>query len=183
MSMPDPTQHPFKQTPLIKLYQTIGLNDLPIDDDLKRLIQDRIRNELWDLAAGSCQLALRKPGAPVELFFFLGKNRFRMWQLEQAHAAFHSATDRAPGYAEAYSWLGITCFHLGDLDEAEQHLQVAISLDPSDSLTWKSLGLSLSKRGKRPACIAALEQAVKLSPHNQSLKRLLNHVRLGGEWK
>jgi Flp pilus assembly protein TadD len=71
---------------------------------------------------------------------------------------------RDPGLA---SLLGLLCFDLERLDDAEEHLTRAAALAPDDAEILNNLGFVLLVRERPEQAIPWLRQAVALEPHQQ----------------
>ncbi|MBM3152748.1 MAG: tetratricopeptide repeat protein [Chloroflexi bacterium] len=84
------------------------------------------------------------------------------WDL--ASLAFHRATRAAPGYAEAWAWLGEASQQQG-LDGLH-YLEQAIELDPSSAMSLVMYGLYWQRQGATGAALDAFRQAVRLEPGN-----------------
>lgn len=59
--------------------------------------------------------------------------------------------------------LGSEYLKAGDFDQAAQHLQKAVALDPRYSAAWKLLGKTLAAAGRAPDAIAAYENGIRVA--------------------
>ncbi len=83
------------------------------------------------------------------------------------------AVTKEPGDALAHSQLGMTCFHLGKLDLAEEHLREAIRLDPGHFSNPQLVLAEVCLREHRPGDAAdALEDFVTRHPDSPLRERV-----------
>lgn len=83
---------------------------------------------------------------------------------ERAARAFHDVLLDDPQNSRAWSYLGISCAHLGRAVEAEAALSKAIALSPQNAEAWFHLGVARSLREEWPEAVSAYRHAVALLP-------------------
>ena len=84
-------------------------------------------------------------------------------ELLPAMATYMEAIKTSPGFADAWSNLGILMVRLGDLPRARQVLERAITLAPRSPLFVNNLGVALEAEGDNSAAEAAFRQAIALA--------------------
>jgi tetratricopeptide (TPR) repeat protein len=102
--------------------------------------------------------------------------RAEAWSLARRTLA--QALAAEPAYAEAMAYLGHVLDYLGDPAEAERHLQRAVQLAPTTTLTRYLLGLYYQRHGRAREAAFQYRQALKLDPHNAALYAELGHAWL-----
>jgi Flp pilus assembly protein TadD len=85
---------------------------------------------------------------------------------ERAIRAFREVLLDDPQNPRAWSYLGISCAHLGRAVEAEDALSKAIALAPQNAEAWFHLGVARSLRGEWPEAASAYRHAVALLPED-----------------
>jgi len=101
--------------------------------------------------------------------------RAEAWSLARRTLA--QAVAGEPAYAEAMAYLGHVLDYLGDPAEAERHLQRAVQLAPTTTLTRYLLGLYYQRHGRAREAAFQYRQALKLDPRNAAL-----YAELGNAW-
>jgi len=81
--------------------------------------------------------------------------------LNEAIAAFRSAIEVDPNFAEAHNNLGNALRELGRLAEAEEHLRQALTLKADYAEAHNNLGVVLVKARRLPEALAAYERALR----------------------
>ncbi len=100
---------------------------------------------------------------------------------EPALALLQRATDSAPGFAKAWSELGLTALHAGHHQQAQSALVRAVQLQPGSALAWRALGNASRATGDLDAAEAAFRRAMALEPGDRSASINLGAVlRLAG---
>lgn len=90
------------------------------------------------------------------------------WNWHEAKKNFLHSIELNPEYAEVhyrYSWNYLACVE-GRFDEAEQHGESAIKLEPLSSICYANYSLSLSFAGKFNEAIAACKSGIELDPNS-----------------
>ncbi|RAP76351.1 tetratricopeptide repeat protein [Paenibacillus montanisoli] len=86
-----------------------------------------------------------------------GQGYFKLFMFKEAFKHFQDAVSRAPDDNRARLFLGMTCMHLQEWNEAQRHFQLLVEV--TEHPKWKALGLNAL------GCIQAvrmnLEQAAK----------------------
>jgi tetratricopeptide (TPR) repeat protein len=102
-----------------------------------------------------------------------------------ARPLLEAAVLAAPGDTVAHAYLGMTLFHLQDVDGAKWHLDHAVGLDPREFLAWAKRGEYWLHLACYPQAAADLKRAMGLpAPTVASRRRvayLLQEVRQGGK--
>ena len=80
--------------------------------------------------------------------------------------ASHDILAQSPDNVEALLALGQACLSRGDLDEAEQHLQAAVTQSPNEPRILHKYGLLMFQRGKVTESVANLIHALEIDPCN-----------------
>jgi tetratricopeptide (TPR) repeat protein len=103
-------------------------------------------------------------------------------QAKKAAADLDEAVSLQPGFAEAWSDLGIARKSLLDDVGALEAFAKAVRLAPSDPVAQTRLGSELLALGRPHDALPHLEEAVRLDPENQSaLYSLQRALRLAGQ--
>ncbi|MBK8858223.1 MAG: tetratricopeptide repeat protein [Opitutaceae bacterium] len=120
------------------------------------------------LVAGAVMAALGRRVWPVLLVLALVaggltarrnadyQDEFRLWQ---------DTVTKRPTSAKAQNNLGRVHFLRGELPEARQRYELAVSLDPGSAQTRYNLGLVLDATGQPEAAIAQYAEAVRILPY------------------
>jgi protein O-mannosyl-transferase len=82
--------------------------------------------------------------------------------------------------AEAYNNLGYAYKDIGDLADAQQSLQMAVSINPEFVGAWISLGLVAQKSGDLTLAIQAYSRAMKIEPSGFGYLLLARALELSG---
>ncbi len=94
-----------------------------------------------------------------------------------ALAPLQEAIALQPTRAQLHLFLGVSRYHLGQLEEAEKALRKALSLSPSESAAYENLGHVLYKQGRSEDAIEAWETAIAKGTKTASLRRLADRVK------
>ena len=105
------------------------------------------------------------PGDPT-VYILRGKARLGLERTEMAVTAFKEALRVDAGSPEAHRGLAAAVLADGDPVEAQRHIDVAIELDPGDSLNWMLKGAIELSRGAPAGAQDAFEQALRHNPNN-----------------
>ncbi len=92
-------------------------------------------------------------------------------------AAFDSALAIAPKNADLYSYLGAFYGQNDMLQAAIPLLEKAVHLEPLSVRGWTNLGLALVKSGRRDEGRAALEESLRIQPHQDGIAALVAQLR------
>jgi tetratricopeptide (TPR) repeat protein len=87
-----------------------------------------------------------------------------------AAGEFRMATRVSPGFARAWSNLGIASAHLGDVEGAIRSCEISIARDPSLAATYNNLGSLYLSIGDSAAALAVLEHAEALEPRGAHIQ-------------
>jgi tetratricopeptide (TPR) repeat protein len=81
--------------------------------------------------------------------------------------------DRHPGYLSARVTLGRALLHLGQLDEAQQELDLVLQGAPQNLAALRALGDVYTRRGDLPQAMTLYRVALGLAPNDPELERAL----------
>ncbi|MGH9587614.1 MAG: tetratricopeptide repeat protein [Acidobacteriaceae bacterium] len=125
-----------------------------------------MRANLPELAAGQAQKALqRDPKLPLA-HFMLGEVYLNKSDVANATTEFEQERRLNPGYPATYDRLGDLYTRMGKLEEAQQALTKALSLDTSSTGPFIQMGKVLLHRGDPVTAIMYLRHAEKMDPSN-----------------
>lgn len=119
------------------------------------------------------------------VFYFIGKGRRAIGELERAYQAFHRAFELNEQREEILVNLGGICLELGKPAEAVQVAQKAASMLPDNPQTLGNLACAYLVAGKIPEAAATINAAHKLSAEApvcqqlEVLKKLIDEVVAG----
>jgi hypothetical protein len=93
------------------------------------------------------------------------------------------AVNLAPHYGQVWSNIGLICWRMGQMDEAEQAFAKAVSLSPESHSFQGNMGIYLGAVGRYDEAIFHLEEAMRLDPTNLGPRwdRCLLYLRQG-DW-
>jgi tetratricopeptide (TPR) repeat protein len=134
-------------------------------DALATLQQAADISDEYESAYQQVQTAINKgtlQESPAYRLLELGRAYGSLGEWELAQAAFRSAVQFDPGYAEAHAWLGEAQQQLGEDGSAE--LQKALALNPSSILARAMQALALQRQGDAEGALAALEEIAAREP-------------------
>ncbi|AFZ45416.1 Tetratricopeptide TPR_1 repeat-containing protein [Halothece sp. PCC 7418] len=123
----------------------------------------------------------------VETCFHSPKNE---WESAKLACSQFLKTLQASKFQEAqeflckiYSQLGDATARYGIPQQAEQHYQIALRLQPRNTDLQKRLGDSLAQQGRAQSAIAVYRLALTLKPHDSSINRQLGKLlEKQGQW-
>jgi len=107
--------------------------------------------------------------ARSQALFFEGIQHFENGRLEPARICFEQCQALTPGRPSVLGNLGITLFHLRNLDAAIRVLTQATEADPSLAEAWACLGLAHEAQGRWRPAADALEKSLALVPRRHAL--------------
>jgi tetratricopeptide (TPR) repeat protein len=93
-----------------------------------------------------------------------GWRAFRAGQAAPAARSFAVADSLCPGIRGAHTGLGFAWLRLGRPEEAGSEFRKATAADSSDGDAFYGLGIASSRLGRRAQAIAALHQALRITP-------------------
>ncbi len=94
-----------------------------------------------------------------------GLQYHRSGQLEQAERIYRQVVEAEPSNADAWSLLGAVCINRDRLDEAAEHLGVALRIHPDHHAAHDNLGVLLGKQGRYAEAVASFERALAIQPN------------------
>jgi TolB-like protein/tetratricopeptide (TPR) repeat protein len=84
--------------------------------------------------------------------------------LDDAAMKFRRAIEINPSYPVAHEWLGLLLSEQGRIDEALEHADIAVTLDPHEATMHQARGQVLYTGRRYAAAIDSLEKALELTP-------------------
>jgi TolB-like protein/Tfp pilus assembly protein PilF len=153
------------------------LNDIfAVQDEITRNVVAAIEPHLY---AEEGFLAASRPPESIDAWGLVVRamgliNRIDRRQNEQARALLEEAVRIDPGYARAHAvlgwavWWAARCYWWHDIQagyqQAAQHAEQAVALDPSEPWARMTLGLCLSDARRHERAVAELRAALDLTP-------------------
>jgi tetratricopeptide (TPR) repeat protein len=128
---------------------------------------------LEELAAEQAKKALQiTPTLPLA-HYLLGQVALFQSNIDEAVVQLEAERKLNPNYAPLYDRLGDAYFHVGKLDEAQQALTKAISLDTSTTGPFILMGEVMLRRQDPHTALLYLQHAEKMDPSNYITHTLL----------
>jgi tetratricopeptide (TPR) repeat protein len=121
---------------------------------------------LPEIAAGQARKALQLDARLPLAHFMLGEVFLAKSNVEEATREFEQERRLNPGYAPTYDRLGDLYTRIGKLEEAQESLTKAISLDTSSTGPFIQMGKVLLHRDDPVTAIMYLRHAEKMDPSN-----------------
>ncbi len=84
--------------------------------------------------------------------------------LDDAAMKFRRAIELNPSYPVAHEWLGLLLSEQGRIDEAIEHADIAVTLDPLEATMHQARGQVLYTGRRYAAAIESLKKALELTP-------------------
>ncbi|MHB2016057.1 MAG: tetratricopeptide repeat protein [Candidatus Xenobia bacterium] len=100
----------------------------------------------------------------VKAHFALGTLLDARGQSLEALKEFQVGYAREPDHPKLVVNMGIACYRLGHLDDAEKWLKQGIGMDPKSPVGYNAMGLLLEREGKLDAARQSFQQALQVSP-------------------
>lgn len=124
------------------------------------------------------QLVLEQPGNGLN-YFFLGRVRARLEQIDAAEAAYRKVLELAPQWPEGYRALA-ELYVRANRNPAEARVLArrTVELEPSGP-HYYLLAVASFKNNDRPGAIEAIKQAVALVPQEKRYRELLQQLNQG----
>jgi len=116
-----------------------------------------------------------------EQLYRLGQYYRTRLRYEEAIAAYKTALERDPSFAEAHNGLGVVYARQGRYDQAIREFQYAITIAPQSAYLYNNLGYAYLLQGSNQKATKALEQAKRLDSRNKKVLRNLRLARNNGE--
>ena len=118
------------------------------------------------------QLTSEQPKNPLN-YFFLGRLRARMDQVDAAEQAYRKVQELAPNWSEGYRAMAEVNLRADrKLAESRKLAQKAVDLDPSGP-NYYLLGFACAKDNDKPGAIEAIKKAVAADPGEKKYRDLL----------
>jgi serine/threonine-protein kinase len=123
--------------------------------------------EVWTKAASSAASAVMLDGQSAEAHTSLAHVRATQdWDWVGAERAFQRAIQLNPRYPTAHHWYAMSCLvPMGRLDDAQEHMLLAQSLDPVSSIIARDLAVIYGYRRDFEAALDQCDQTIELNPH------------------
>ncbi len=143
-------------------------------------LYSRPSREVMPLAEQAARRAIELdpmlPGAHTALGWIRGMYR---WDWKAAEESFLKALEFDPNYATAHNFYGdlLTC--IGRLDEAEQHKQTVVTLDPGSLIGRSDLALSALTSRDFSVAIKRAQAAIDMDPNFPPTHRVLGDIYIG----
>lgn len=101
--------------------------------------------------------------------------------LDDAAMKFRRAIELNPSYPVAHEWLGLLLSEQGRIDEALEHADVAVTLDPHEATMHQARGQVLYTGRRYAAAVESLTKALELTPDLPLARTVLvKALTLGG---
>ena len=100
---------------------------------------------------------------------------------EKSKISFESGLKYQPSYSTAHSWFAWTLAANGEFEQAEQHIQIARSLDPLSDIIRASSGWIMYSIGKNEQAKEHLKSAIELNPEFPRFYLWLGHTFMVNE--
>lgn len=144
----------------------------------------------WEPPAGHsdipADLRLAALAALAQLDLEAGRDEAAIAGFQKVLALMHGIDPEAGGQERrlaAHSGLGYLHFRQQLFEDAEQHLEAAIELDPERASDWHNLALTRQALGRQEGAVEAFRRAVDLDPADPALVRgLASALRDAGDW-
>lgn len=123
--------------------------------------------DVWTKAAASASAAVILDGNSAEAHASLAHVKSTQeWDFAGAERGFQRAIALDPRYPTAHHWYAVSCLApLGRLDEAFEHMLVALSLDPVSAIIARDLAVIHFYRRDFDAALDQCDQTIELNPH------------------
>jgi len=129
---------------------------------------ERLRSELARLkgeqTAGPVPAAPPVAGAPSGDFFQTGNAHFLAQRYPEAIAAYTQTIETASRDARAYKHRGLAYARLGNVQQAYEDLDKAITLDPQDAIAYNQRGIASFAAGDVQAALKDFSKTIELQP-------------------
>jgi Tfp pilus assembly protein PilF len=150
-------------------------------DDWKK--KDRARDKLirarrlaaeykMDRAASEAREALKNDPSLAEAYVYLGLDKMRDGNAEQAQAEFRKALEIDAYNAAAHCYLGYIFYERGDHEDALDEWTLATKLDPTSPHAHAGYALAQFRRGEKDLAARAFEKALTYDRRFADLKFL-----------
>ncbi len=100
----------------------------------------------------------------VEKWYNLGLKQAKLWQHEEAIAAFDKAIEIDPKFHKAWNEKGKALNNLGRNTEAIAAFEEALKIDPTFHWAWNGKGIALNNLGRNTEAIPAFDRALEIDP-------------------
>lgn len=123
--------------------------------------------EVWTKAASSAASAVMLDGNAAEAHTSLAHMKSTQdWDWAGSEREFQRAIALNPRYPTAHHWYAMSCLvPLGRLDDAQEQIETAQSLDPVSSIIARDVGLIHLYRGDLDAALDQCDHTIELNPH------------------
>jgi tetratricopeptide (TPR) repeat protein len=122
---------------------------------------------------------LKKFPKEEKLLYFLGALQDKMGEKEKSISTMNKILEINPNNAHALNFVGYALADSGkDLEKAQENIEKALALRPSDGYIEDSLGWVLFKRGQNEKAIEQLQKAAMIQPEEAIIFEHLGDVYL-----
>jgi tetratricopeptide (TPR) repeat protein len=126
------------------------------------------------------KIAVNRPAKPVmptiAEVLSNAMGQLRNGQLREAEAMFRQVLAADPQRAEAWHYLGVIAYQVGQYESAAQHIHRAVQLRPDYADAHNNLGLALQELGKPVDAAACYSRALEINPKSGSARFNLGNV-------
>ncbi len=99
----------------------------------------------------------------VQLYVHRGLTYLELGRLQEALCDFEAAVEIAPDNESAHLYLGQVLLELNDPSSAEEHLHVAVALEPRDWVGWEALGSLYAQSGRLGNALRSLSAGLAVA--------------------
>lgn len=115
---------------------------------------------------GAVEKALALDSTSAEIYETKAWLSWDKWNFKETEAAYRKAIQLNPNFSRARAYFSHILITLNKPDEAMQHMEIAIKLDPFNTLYKAIYGMNLNFTRQYDKAIAILEPTLKTSPHD-----------------
>jgi protein O-mannosyl-transferase len=131
-----------------------------------------------DKAEEECRVALKLNPRLAMAHFTLAGVYVKRGDFEHAAEQYRQSISIEPDFS-AWNNLGNTLLHLNNLKEAEASYRESIRLNPLRADAFFNMGIALAGQDRKAEAIAAVKQALVLSPQNPEIQKYLTTLQNG----
>lgn len=155
---------------------SMTLDDTGIAPSVLDKIREYNRQGQFELSAELFEQLAATRDLPAAFYFNYASVLFKLRAYEKIVELLGKAVSMQPQYQWAHSSLGLALDTLGRYERAEEHLKIAIELDPDDYIAWARLSNLYSAWQQNEKALEAQRAAVRCRPSDARLVRRLNEM-------